>query len=46
MTVLFICAAARYLIGGPTRLSESPSLPDAELSGNGHVPEQLVRPRV
>jgi uncharacterized membrane protein len=46
MTVLFICAVARYLIGGPTRLSESPSLPDAELSGNGHVPEQLVRPRV
>jgi uncharacterized membrane protein len=44
MTVLFICAAARFLIGGPSRAQESPARLDEEPSVNGHVPEGVVHP--
>ena len=44
MTLLFICAVARYLIGGPSPAPAAPSLLDEELSTNGHVDEQVVRP--
>ena len=44
MTLLFICAVARYLIGGPSRAATAPALMDEELSPNGHVDGQVVRP--
>jgi uncharacterized membrane protein len=44
MTILFGCAVARYLIGGPSPAPQS--LPDEEPSVNGHVPDEVVRPVV
>ena len=44
MTLLFISAVARYLIGGPSPAAAAPALLDEQLSTNGHVDEQVVRP--
>jgi len=46
LTILFLCAIARYLIGGgPSAPVAEPPAAQQELSANGQVRESLARPR-
>jgi len=46
MTILFLCAAGRYLIGGPSPRSEPEPVLDEEPSPNGHVSDEVAPTQV
>lgn len=46
MTILFLCAVSRYLIGGPRGRPASEPILEGEPSPNGHVRDGLAHPRV
>lgn len=46
MTILFLCAVARYWTGGPKLTSETPPVLEEEPSDNGLVHGEVAEPRV